>query len=71
MAKRTIPVSYTHLDVYKRQLHGLRHGHVGRKKKILEVVVLSLSADLYVLAMLAMVLILNLIFDLILLVHCC
>ena len=41
-----------------------------RKKKILAVVVVSLSADLYVLAMVAMVLILNLVVDLIVLVHC-
>ncbi len=40
-----------------KALHGLRHGCVGRKKKILAVVVVSLSADLYVLAMVAMVLI--------------
>ena len=40
-----------------KTLHGLRHGCVGRKKKILAVVVVSLSADLYVLAMVAMVLI--------------
>ena len=39
-----------------------------RKKKILAVVVVSLSADLYVLAMIAMVLIVNLIVDL-LLIH--
>ena len=60
-----------HLLAYARlakALHGLRHGHVGRKKKILEVVALSLSADLYVLAMIAMVLIVNLIVDL-LLIH--
>ena len=38
-------------------LHGLRHGRVGRKKEILAVVVVSLSADLYMLAMVAMVLI--------------
>ena len=54
-----------------KALHGLRHGRVGRKKKILAVVVVSLSADLYVLAMVAMVLIVNLIVDLIVLVHCC
>ncbi len=49
-----------HLLAYARfakTLHGLRHGCVGRKKKILAVVVVSLSADLYVLAMVAMVLI--------------
>ena len=49
-----------HLLAYARlakTLHGLRHGIVGRKKKILAVVVVSLSADLYVLAMVAMVLI--------------
>ena len=40
-----------------KALHGLRHGRVGRKKKILAVVIVSLSADLYVLAMIAMVLI--------------
>ena len=40
-----------------KALHGLRHGSVGRKKKILAVVVVSLSADLYMLAMVAMVLI--------------
>ena len=40
-----------------KALHGLRHGSVGRKKKILAVVIISLSADLYVLAMIAMVLI--------------
>ena len=40
-----------------KTLHGLRHGCVGRKKKILAVVVVSLSADLYMLAMVAMVLI--------------
>ena len=40
-----------------KALHGLRHRRVGRKKKILAVVVVSLSADLYVLAMVAMVLI--------------
>ena len=51
-------------------LHGLRHRRVGRKKKILAVVIVSLSADLYVLAMVAMVLIVNLIVDLIVLVHC-
>ena len=54
-----------------KTLHGLRHRRVGRKKKILAVVVVSLSADLYVLAMVAMVLILNLVVDLIILVHCC
>ena len=54
-----------------KTLHGLRHRRVGRKKKILAVVVVSLSADLYVLAMVAMVLIVNLIVDLIVLVHCC
>ena len=54
-----------------KALHGLRHGCVGRKKKILAVVVVSLSADLYMLAMIAMVLIVNLIVDLIVLVHCC
>ena len=60
-----------HLLAYARlpkTLHGLRHGRVGRKKKILAVVVVSLSADLYVLAMIAMVLIVNLIVDL-LLIH--
>ena len=49
-----------HLLAYARlakALHGLRHGCVGRKKKILAVVVVSLSADLYMLAMVAMVLI--------------
>ncbi len=49
-----------HLLAYARlakTLHGLRHGIVGRKKKILAVVIVSLSADLYVLAMVAMVLI--------------
>ena len=51
-------------------LHGLRHGRVGRKKKILAVVVVSLSANLYMLAMVAMVLIVNLVVDLIVLVHC-
>ena len=52
-----------------KTLHGLRHGRVGRKKKILAVVVVSLSADLYVLAMVAMVLIA---FDvLIILIHNC
>ena len=40
-----------------KTLHGLRHGRVGRKKEILAVVVVSLSADLYMLAMVAMVLI--------------
>ena len=65
-----------HLLAYARlakTLHGLRHGIVGRKKKILAVVIVSLSADLYVLAMVAMVLIVNLIVDLIVLVlvHCC
>ena len=54
-----------------KTLHGLRHGSVGRKKKILAVVVVSLSADLYMLAMVAMVLIVNLVVDLIVLVHCC
>ena len=68
--KRPVAHLLSHARLAKA-LHGLRHGHVGRKKKILEVVVLSLSADLYVLAMLAMVLILNLIVDLIVLVHCC
>ena len=66
--------SVRHLLAYARlpkALHGLRHGRVGRKKKILAVVVVSLSADLYVLAMVAMVLIVNLIVDLIVLVHCC
>ena len=60
-----------HLLPYARlakALHGLRHGRVGRKKKILAGVVVSLSADLYVLAMVAMVLILNLVVDL-LLIH--
>ena len=63
-----------HLLAYARlakTLHGLWHGIVGRKKKILAVVVVSLAADLYVLAMVAMVLIVNLIVDLIVLVHCC
>ena len=54
-----------------KTLHGLWHGRVGRKKKILAVVVVSLSADLHMLAMVAMVLIVNLIVDLIVLVHCC
>ena len=66
--------SVAHLLAHARlpkTLHGLRHGHVGRKKKILAVVVVSLSADLYMLAMIAMVLIVNLIVDLIVLVHCC
>ena len=61
-----------HLLAYARlakALHGLQHGSVGRKKKILAVVVVSLSADLYVLAMVAMVLILNLVVDLIILIH--
>ena len=56
---------------FAKTLHDLRHGRVGRKKKILAVVVVSLSADLYVLAMIAMVLIVNLVVDLIVLVHCC
>ena len=47
-----------------KALHGLRHGSVGRKKTILAVVVVSLSANLYVLAMVAMILILNLVVDL-------
>jgi len=70
--------SVAHLLAYARlakALHGLGHGCVGRKKKILAVVVVSLSADLYMLAMVAMVLIVNLIVDLIVdlivLVHCC
>ena len=66
--------SVRHLLAYARlpkALHGLRHGCVGRKKKILAVVVVSLSANLYMLAMVAMVLIVNLIVDLIVLVHCC
>ena len=49
-----------HLLAYARlakTLHGLRHGRVGRKKEILAVVVVSLSANLYMLAMVAMVLI--------------
>ena len=50
-------------------LHGLRHGSVGRKKKILAVVVVSLSADLYMLAMVAMVLIAVEVF--IILIHNC
>ena len=52
--------SVAHLLAYARlakALHGLGHGCVGRKKKILAVVVVSLSADLYMLAMVAMVLI--------------
>ena len=52
-----------------KALHGLRHGCVGRKKKILAVVVVSLSADLYVLAMVAMVLIADDVF--IILIHNC
>ena len=63
-----------HLLAYARlakTLHGLRHRRVGREKKILAVVAVSLSADLYVLAMVAMVLIVNLVVDLIILVHCC
>ena len=61
-----------HLLAYARlakTLHGLRHGCVGRKKKILAVVVVSLSADLYVLAMVAMVLIADDV--LIILIHNC
>ena len=52
-----------------KALHGLRHRRVGRKKKILAVVVVSLSADLYMLAMVAMVLIAVDVF--IILIHTC
>ena len=61
-----------HLLTYARlakTLHGLRHGRVGRKKKILAVVIVSLSADLYMLAMVAMVLIA--VDVLIILIHSC
>ena len=61
-----------HLLPYARlpkALHGLWHGRVGRKKKILAGVIVSLSADLYMLAMVAMVLIA--VDVLIILIHSC
>ena len=33
----SIPVSYTHLDVYKRQVHGLPHGDPRRPRRVPEV----------------------------------
>ena len=66
--KRPVAHLLAHARLAKA-LHGLRHGRVGRKKKILAVVVVSLSADLYMLAMVAMVLIA--VDVLIILIHSC